>query len=146
VVDRAMNPQPGQHLDRVMVRGIGQDDFPPWQSAQRLNQPDVALHQWAEFSHRMRRLQKSSWFDLMTLNQTEEGGAVAQPVFPSECIGPVAVNLEFLRDEVRHALVDAGDDLGDRVVQRVIQIEEPDWIQSGFKAESKPLACPCQGQ
>ena len=59
----------------------------------------------------------------MTLNQTEKGCAVAQPVFPPQCIGPGAVNLEFLRHEVRHALVDAGDDSGDRIVERVIQIE-----------------------
>ena len=134
-----MNPKSGQYLGRVMARSIGEDDFSTRQSAQGLNQPDIAFHERAQFSHPMRRLQETPRFDLMLLNQAEEGCAIAQPVFPPECIGAGAVDLEFLRDEGGHTLINAGDDPGDRVVERVIQIEEPDRIQSGIRAIRTPL-------
>jgi len=63
--------------------------------------------------------------DAMMANQTHQRGAIAAPVELPQFVGNFRTEIEMLGQIGRHGPVDMRKDVRARIVQRVVQIEDP---------------------
>ena len=79
-----------------------------------------------EAGHAMRLFQEVGGADAVVAHQAEQGGAVAQPVALAQRVGLLGRDAEMADDVVADRQVHLAERRAGGVVQRVVEIEQPD--------------------
>ena len=123
--DVAMQTQAPEHLSRIRARRVRQKHLAPPQAGQHARQAPFDPHQFFD-GEVVRFTQETVRIDAMMAHQSEHRGAIAPPIVESELIGLCFGEVQMAPDEIDHPGVDRGEDRVRRLVQRVVQVEEPD--------------------
>ena len=116
----------GDHAGGVGSRRIGDHHLAPGQTAQQVHQPNIAFDQPVQIGKGMGLAQKMMHIDRVVADHAKQGGAIASPVGSAQSACLRLIQAGGLHHIVGHRPVDARHDVGDRIVQGVVEVEQPD--------------------
>ena len=125
-----------KHPQRIGARGIGQDVLATRQPAQRGSVVRAGAKARFQTRQPVGRLQKMRRPHAMVLDQPQHRGTVVLPVVLPQRAGRLVRHAEVIDDVLRHRHIGGRERRRARVVQGVVEIEQPDPIATGrFQCE-----------
>src|SRR6185369_12441110 len=109
-----------------MARRVRENDFSTRQSVQGVQGGLLKDHHALEVGKLVRFPEKMPGVGAVVTHQAEQRGAVAYPVILAQAGGGVLVEPQVPLDVLAHRAVDVGEDVRGRVVEGVVEIEQPD--------------------
>ncbi|ABA49821.1 hypothetical protein BURPS1710b_0379 [Burkholderia pseudomallei 1710b] len=125
-LEQAVDLQLAQHRARIGFGGVRQHDLAAGQRSDEPREPALGAHHRRQVGERVDDLQEIVRIDRVMAREAEERRAVAARVVGAQMIGVRALDFQRIDDVLRHRPVDRREDRMRRVVQRVVEIEEPD--------------------
>ena len=131
VGEMALQAEVAQHLRRIRGRRVGQQDLAAGQAAQQARQAALAADQLVQGVDVVGLAQEVGGVDLVVADHAEQRGAIALPVAePRRVHGFLAGRRDAVAEHARdvgvHVGADRREDRVGGVVQRVVEVEQPD--------------------
>ena len=124
-----------QHGPGIGARRVGQQHLAARQPGEQARKAAFGAQQFGDVEV-VGLPQEVMRIDAMVAHQAEQGRAIAAPVERAQAVRLVARHLELAFDIVGHAPVDRAEDRVRCVVQRVVEVEEPDGSAAGSGSAS----------
>src|SRR5262245_41411982 len=124
-VEVPREPHDAQHLGDIMARGVGEHELHPAQARERVLERVLAHHEIAELGKDVRLREEAPRVDAVVAHEAVQRGAVAQPELLAHAVRARLVDAELALQERVDLVVHSREDPRPRVVQRVVQVEDP---------------------
>ena len=136
-VEHRADPKRRDHAGGVGSRRVGDHHLAPGQPSQQVHQSHIAPNQPVQIGKGMGFAQKVMHIDRVVADHAKQGRAIATPVGAAQETRLRLIQAGGLHHIVGHRPIDARHDVGQRVMQGVVEVEQPD------RSTSRQIAWQC---
>ena len=125
-VEHRADAKRGDHAGGIGSRRVGDHHLAPGQPPQQMHQSHIAPNQLVQIRERMGLAQEVMHIDRVVADHAKQGRAIASPVGAAQETRLRLIQAGGLHHIVGHRPIDARHDVGQRVMQGVVEVEQPD--------------------